>query len=253
MTTYTQRCDINPIILENVSRFLGQYGIIEFFYGITTKVIPPYSHQFKNLKRRIPSDMIKSQYGVYSSESIRKFRHMYLQYFASEDSAYFRPHPMGLSIWADPDFSGPKGRRFAGLMAEHRFCSRGVWHMPTNYHPDWLCAFVFFSDLPREDLLARLLPHENEIEAQLIMFASYFNEQHISQLNPISNFNCLSERSLTILRLTADGYSSEELAAKLCITESGVNYHLDRLKELLNAKNRVQLISMGYSLGLLNG
>ncbi|MBL4912825.1 LuxR C-terminal-related transcriptional regulator [Shewanella schlegeliana] len=252
MNIYTKRCDIDPRVLDNVSRFLRQYGINEFFYGITTKVIPPYSHQFKNLKRRIPADMIKCRYGVYSSERVLRFRHLYLQYFAADDSAYFRPHPMGMSIWADPDYSGPKGQRFAELMAEHQFCSRGVWHLPTSYHPDWLCAFVYFSDLPREELLARLQPHEAEIETQLMMFASYFNEQFISQINPISNFNCLSERSLTILRLTAEGYSSEELAAKLCITESGVNYHLDRLKELLNAKNRVQLISMGYSLGLLS-
>ncbi|BDY04556.1 LuxR family transcriptional regulator [Ferrimonas sp. YFM] len=251
-STLSQSCDIDPEVVQQARNYLARFGITEFFYGITTKVMIPSLHQFKKLRRRIPQEMIKAKCGVYSSEAILRFRHQYLQHFASSDEAYFNKHPMGVSVWQDPDLSGAKGEQFGRLLAEYGIRSRGVWHLPVRYHPDWLAAFVYFSDLPREQLLANLKEHEAEIEHQLTLYASYFNEQCIASINPIANFNCLSERALQILRLTAEGFSSEEVAEQLSLTESGVNYHLDRLKELLNARNRAQLISMAHTLGLID-
>ncbi|WP_028109061.1 helix-turn-helix transcriptional regulator [Ferrimonas futtsuensis] len=223
--THTQPCDIEPEMVQGAREYLRRFGITEFFYGITTKVMIPSLHQFKKLRRRIPQEMIKAKCGVYSSEAILRFRHQYLQHFASSDEAYFNKHPMGLSVWADPGLDGAKGEQFGRLLAEYGIRSRGVWHLPVRYHPDWLAAFVYCSDLPREELLTNLREHEAEIGHQL---------------------------ALQILRLTAEGFSSEEVAEQLSLTESGVNYHLDRLKELLNARNRAQLISMAHTLGLID-
>ncbi|TKB48426.1 LuxR family transcriptional regulator [Ferrimonas sediminicola] len=251
-SVHTQPCDLAPQMVAHARAYLARFGITEFFYGITTKVMIPSLHQFKKLRRRLPQEMIKARCAVYSSEAILRFRHQYLHHFASGDEAYFNKHPMGMSVWPEPDLSSAKGEQFKRLLEEHGIRSRGVWHLPVPFHPDWMAVFVFFSNLPREELLANLRWHEAEIEHQLTLYASHFNERCIAQLNPIANFNCLSERALQVLKLTAEGGSSEEVAEALSLTESGVNYHLDRLKDLLNARNRAQLISMAHTLGLLN-
>ncbi|WP_299805313.1 helix-turn-helix transcriptional regulator [uncultured Shewanella sp.] len=78
-----------------------------------------------------------------------------------------------------------------------------------------------------------------------------FNGTCITQLNPITNYNCLSDKSMQVLQLTEVGLSSDEIGERLVISESGVNYHQNKLKELFNAKNRVQLISFAHTLGEL--
>ncbi|USD36104.1 LuxR family transcriptional regulator [Ferrimonas sp. SCSIO 43195] len=251
-TVLTQKCPIDGDHLQRASAYLAQFGITHFFYGITTKVMIPSLHQFKKLRRRLPQEMIQAKCGVYSSDAILTFRHHYLQHFAATDEAYFNKHPLGLSVWQDPDLSGAKGEQFARLLEDYQIRSRGVWHLPIRQHPDWLAAFVFFSDLDRATLLANLSANEADIGHHLALYAALFNEQCIARLNPIANFSCLSERALAILRLTAEGNSSEEVAEQLSLTESGVNYHLDRIKELLNARNRAQLISMAHTMGLLD-
>ncbi len=248
----TKPCNIDPVHIRQANDFLANHGIADFFYGITTKVKMPSLHQFKKLRSRLPAEMLKARYGIYSSDNIRIFRHRYLQHFASADEAYFdRNHP-GPNVWRNPDYTGGKGEQFKRLMEEHGIVSRAAWLLPVKYNPDWHAAFVLFSDQPRETLLATFTKNREAIERQLQLYSSLFNDQCIAQLNPISNFNCLSLKSMQVLKMTAQGYSSDEIGHKLVISESGVNYHQNRLKELFYAKNRAQLVSLAHTQGVLN-
>ncbi|RTR33598.1 helix-turn-helix transcriptional regulator [Shewanella atlantica] len=251
-TIDTKPCQISPQQLRLISDYMAQYGITEFFYGITTKSRMPQGIDFKKLSRRVPNEMQKAQYSVFSSEKIRRFRHDYLQSFARIDAGYQEKNVMGLNIWRDPDYSGGKGAQFRKLMEQYGLNSRGVWYFPVKYHSDWTAVFVFFSSLERNELTQILNDNMEEINAQLQLFSSSLNEQFITQINPITNFNCLSDKSLQVLALTAEGYACDEISQKLKLSESGVNYHLTRLKELFHAKNRAQLVNLAHTLGVLD-
>ncbi|ABV36751.1 hypothetical protein Ssed_2142 [Shewanella sediminis HAW-EB3] len=251
-TIDTKPCQVSPQQMQLISDYLIQFGITEFFYGITTKNRMPQGIDFKKLSRRVPKEMQKAQYSVFSSEKIRRFRHDYLQSFARIDAGYQEKNVMGLNIWRDPDYSGGKGAQFRKLMEQYGLNSRGVWYFPVKYHSDWTAVFVFFSNLERNELTQMLNDNIEEINAQLQLFSSSLNEQFITQINPITNFNCLSDKSLKVLALTAEGYACDEISHKLMLTESGVNYHLTRLKELFHAKNRAQLVNLAHTLGVLD-
>lgn len=159
---------------------------------------------------------------------------------------------MGLNIWRAPDYSGGKGAQFKKLMEKNEINSRGVWYFPVKYHSDWAAVFVFFSNLERSELVQKLNDNLDEMNAQLQLFSSSLNEQFITQINPVTNFNCLSAKSLQVLALTAEGYACDEISKKIKLSESGVNYHLTRLKELFHAKNRAQLVNLAHTLGVLD-
>ncbi|SDJ84871.1 regulatory protein, luxR family [Ferrimonas sediminum] len=254
MSIETQSCNIDPKHIRRVREFLLPYGVMDFFYSIITHVNRPALHQFKKLGRRLPREVAKARRIICSRDDLREFRHRYLTHFATTDityKAYFNNHRSGLSVWGAPDLSDNKRSQFRRLLEDYGVSSLAVWHLPIRHHPGWYSEFVFVSDLGREALLRQLGQHQQQIEYQLQLFACHFNELCISELNPIVNFNCLSDKALQVLKLTAEGYSSDEVAQTLSMTESGVYYHLERLKDRLCARNRVQLISQAHTLGLL--
>ncbi|WP_299794849.1 LuxR family transcriptional regulator [uncultured Shewanella sp.] len=250
--TKTKHCNIDSIYISQASEVLRKYGITNFFYGITTKDKGPSLNHFKRLQRRIPGEMCKANQLIFSRESIRCFLKYYIEHFANGDGAYSNKVQLGPNLPPSPDYSGGKGEQFKRLMDKHGAVSRAIWLLSVKYNPDWQGAFVLLSDHPREVLQTTFKKHRQEIERQLQLYATLFNDQCINQLNPITNFNCLSPKALEVLRLTAQGLSSEEIGEHLVISESGVNYHQNRLKELFNAKNRAQLVSFAHSLGVLD-
>jgi len=248
----TKACNISKDQLNLLSLFLENYGVSDFFYGITTKKMITASTGFKKLRERLPHNMLNAQFTVFSSDRIRRFRHAYLESFANCDIGYKQANVIGPNIWRNPEYVGAKGEQFKRLMDEYDIVSRGVWFLPVKYNPEWFAVFVFFSPLDRASLTQNLTTNRTQINTQLELYSSLFNEQCIAQLNPISNFNCLSSKAIQVLELTAQGYSCEEIGEQLVMTESGVHYHQNRLKELFNAKNRAQLVSFAHSFGVLD-
>lgn len=180
-----------------------------------------------------------------------EYRHHYLSHFAASDDGYFEKQALGLNLLRNADMSTAKGQQQQRLRDEYGIKSWGAWRFPIKYNPNWEAVYVFFSDREPDELKKGLQAAQEEIDHQLLLYSSLFNDQCIAQLNPITNFNCLSAKTMQVLQLTAQGYSSDEIGEKLTISESGVNYHQNRLKELFNAKNRAQLVSAAHTLGVL--
>lgn len=61
----------------------------------------------------------------------------------------------------------------------------------------------------------------------------------------------LSERERTILKWTADGKTSSELASILGLTQRTINFHIGRAAEKLNSTNKTQAALKAAVLGLL--
>ena len=61
----------------------------------------------------------------------------------------------------------------------------------------------------------------------------------------------LAPRQLQVLRLTALGMSTQEIAKELFLSPDTVKVHLRMLFRRLNARNRTHAVHLGYQLGIL--
>jgi RNA polymerase sigma factor (sigma-70 family) len=61
----------------------------------------------------------------------------------------------------------------------------------------------------------------------------------------------LTEREREVLALVAAGRSNDEIAAELCITAATAKTHVSRAMAKLDARDRAQLVVIGYETGLV--
>jgi len=61
----------------------------------------------------------------------------------------------------------------------------------------------------------------------------------------------IGERAQQVLELAARGFTDKQIATQVGITEKTVNYHIARLKELLDMSNRVSMVVEAHLLGLI--
>jgi DNA-binding NarL/FixJ family response regulator len=67
---------------------------------------------------------------------------------------------------------------------------------------------------------------------------------------PTTEPDSLTERQLEVLRLMAQGYTNQEIAAVLFITERTVKYHTREILQKLHLRNRAQVIAYAAHSGL---
>lgn len=245
----TENCPLPDGMVKDLLEALAPIGVQGFFYGVTTDVTNIRVHSFRKLYKRLPLEMARARYAVFSDERTRLYRDSYLRVFARHDPCYFERKRMGPNLWRAP---GKGQQQLQKLMEEFNIRSRVAWLLPCRYHPGWICVFLLHSSLADDEIKSALLDHQEGLERRLRVFSDSLASQWIHRLNPIYNFNCITEKGLEVLRLAAEGLPSQQIAQQLCLTERGVNYHIDRMKGLFGAKNRVQLISRGFQMGILN-
>jgi DNA-binding CsgD family transcriptional regulator len=61
----------------------------------------------------------------------------------------------------------------------------------------------------------------------------------------------LTTREKEVLTWTAEGYSSEEVAARLGLSASAVNYHITNSCRKLGASNKIQAVALAIRMDLL--
>jgi DNA-binding NarL/FixJ family response regulator len=66
---------------------------------------------------------------------------------------------------------------------------------------------------------------------------------------PLSRFN-LTQRELQVLWLLGDGKTNKEIAARLCVSEKTVEFHIGRLLSKLNVRTRTEAVLLIAQLGL---
>ncbi|ABV36750.1 hypothetical protein Ssed_2141 [Shewanella sediminis HAW-EB3] len=249
VTILTENCPLSVGIIQDFLASLEALGINGFFYGITSNINLGQVHPFKKLEKRLPLEMAKVHYAVFSDERTRLYRDAYLNVFARHDEYYFEKKVVGPNLWRQPDASQAQ---LLNLLKDNEINSRVAWLLPSKYHPSWMNMFMLHSSLSDQDLKVAIDENREKIDRLLQVYAEFFSSKYIHLLNPIFNFNCLTTTSIKILKLAAEGTSSPDIAKSLYLTERGVNYHIDRMKVLFGAKNRVQLISRAFQIGILN-
>lgn len=61
----------------------------------------------------------------------------------------------------------------------------------------------------------------------------------------------LTERQIAILRLLADGLSTDQIAVQIGISRNTVRYHIRSILAVLNARDRAHAIAIAMRLGIL--
>lgn len=68
----------------------------------------------------------------------------------------------------------------------------------------------------------------------------------------ISKVHAPSPRKLEVLRLMAEGFTNQSIAARLGISEETVKTYVKDLGQILGSKNRTHTVSLAYRAGLLD-
>ena len=63
----------------------------------------------------------------------------------------------------------------------------------------------------------------------------------------------LTAQQQRVLELALEGRTDREIGEALCVSESTVRYHLQRLKLRLGARSKVELVRRAYAAGLVDG
>jgi len=61
----------------------------------------------------------------------------------------------------------------------------------------------------------------------------------------------LTKREIEVLKLIAEGLSTDDVANKLFVTKSTINFHLGNIFDKLNVSNRFQAVRRAVKLGIL--
>ena len=86
----------------------------------------------------------------------------------------------------------------------------------------------------------------NQRIGELQIFATKFHDAavKVSQLSMSSATSCLTAREREVLTWTAEGYSSEAVAARLGLSASAINYHITNCCRKLGACNKIQAVAL---------
>lgn len=186
-----------------------------------------------------------------SSDAVLRYRELYHERFSAYDRTFTNQKPCcesELLIWplsnVNLRYQQAVKQQLQRLNAQSRFSYTINLH---NNHSGFIKGFSTCNEIALADTLQQ---ESSWIKPILKQFCCELTQEHMNTLNPITNYAVLSKPCIEILKLTADGASSREIAEKLHITERGVNYHIDRARDLLGARNRIHLISLAHRHGI---
>lgn len=86
-------------------------------------------------------------------------------------------------------------------------------------------------------------------EATRLLVADYLERANTGETK--DSFDSLSEREREVLVLTAQGFTSQEIGARLFLSANTVQTYRRRLTEKLNLQNRAELVAYALREGLL--
>ena len=251
---------IEQQVIDSLMTKLSSYGITHFYYSI---VPAEQSELLQNMGNRTKfyfgnvNSQKKMRFAVVSDDAVLQFRELFLSQFSKLDRRFMHSIPCGCNDQSPLFFpqSKPPPERYEKKL-QHLRAKIGMQSSVVSYHllaskESWIGKFHLFSPMENSELRETLKPIEHEVHELLQSYSTLFDAHALQDLNPIANFGLLSLNCIKILKLAAEGDSSEEIGQKLFLSERGVNYHLDRARDLLGARNRTNLISKAYQKGVL--
>ncbi|WBA80889.1 helix-turn-helix transcriptional regulator [Endozoicomonas sp. GU-1] len=114
----------------------------------------------------------------------------------------------------------------------------------------WHAQYMLNSPLSDQELASWLKDYQVSLYNACFYFHTLLMRDYSYLFNPWLN-DRVSDRALDVLTLTANGLGSKEVASKINLSEKGVNYHLNYLREWLGAENRVHLVALAKDMRII--
>ncbi|USD39080.1 MULTISPECIES: helix-turn-helix transcriptional regulator [Ferrimonas] len=255
-----QQCGlVSSSILEDFVNRLEPCGFNRFYYAIVTD--DEYSIRdtlgcCSNLNASRMVNLRRMRFAVASDASILEYRDEYLHRYAQSDETFARLGPAlrkrhNPFIWPGNVLPSRRLKSFQRFQQRFGVDARATYYHPLPERPGWLGVCHLFSPLSVDEVNDKVNQDFSEFKNLLSHYCETFTALSFGSINPLANFGVLSSTCIQILSLVADGYSSEEIGEQLYMSERGVNYHLDRARQILMARNRTNLISKAFRQGVI--
>ncbi len=112
-------------------------------------------------------------------------------------------------------------------------------------------AILMVEQLQGEHCLDDWATLQYELLAGAHYYYHYLRARLLKERPRASNQYQLNDRQMQCLKLVAEGYSMDEIAKKLKITERTVNYHIQKMNKNLGTKNKYLSVAKARRDGLI--
>ncbi|CAM3421048.1 LuxR C-terminal-related transcriptional regulator [Parendozoicomonas haliclonae] len=110
-------------------------------------------------------------------------------------------------------------------------------------NPNYTYAVIFYcKGVTRMILEELIVSYRHRLQCLANGLFQNWQQAHGHDFNIFHSRSVFCQRALQVAQSLADGNSTRETASNLCITESGVRYHLDQLGRKLSATNRSHML-----------
>jgi len=167
---------------------------------------------------------------------------------AKEGIAQFRTHHPDITL-LDLRLPDQDGLSALSTMRETTRQARIIILTSSDSHTDIQRALrsgasaYILKSMPREEIIAtirKVHSHGKTISAEVAQrLAEQLGEEH------------LTARELDVLRLVRDGHRNKQIADKLSIAETTVNFHIKNVIDKLQANDRTHAVTIAMRRGLL--
>ncbi|WP_286241052.1 response regulator transcription factor [Neptuniibacter halophilus] len=148
------------------------------------------------------------------------------------------------------DMAGGQGSYAETFWQKQGVNSRVFIPVPGNADAYWFHYFGLYHKLPADEFREFFSRVSEWLVPILCRYHALLQAVAEKPQNPYLTQEILSPTCLHIIRMTAHGMPVKSIADKLALTEEGITYHITRAKKLFGARNKTQLISIMYEVGL---
>jgi len=189
----------------------------------------------------------------FSDHHAEKCFHLHKNSFASSDPFFIEMSKMKIKTRVAPKSGliSKKQRKWLEIMDHFGYKARGASIFELKHAQPFLGMLIFFSDKSPEELSEIILKNDKFSE-NADALAEYIATDINSKANPWVALGAISNNSHEILQYLYQGMDTQEIAEQMSMTKRGVDYHIETLKELLQAKTRVHLMVKALKEGMLS-
>ncbi|WP_461535918.1 helix-turn-helix transcriptional regulator [Spongorhabdus nitratireducens] len=189
---------------------------------------------------------------LHTCEMDPELTEVYLEKFATLDPNFI---PTIRFDWPRVQLTRRQGNsplaRLSAYMKTLGVKSRITWPMRAFTGEYWCGLFSLTSDMETCDLNNYVKSIGHQLHHLLMLYHLELQSSHSQHFNPYLNSDVICPNAMKTLEGVSRGKSSKQMADILSLTERGVEYHIERLKQQLGAGNRQNLIHIAHKLGLV--
>ncbi len=181
---------------------------------------------------------------LFTSDDLEDTFHCYKGLLKTADTDLSKSITKQLYSWSSV------GTASAKLIKERGYKKVISLSLPLSFNSDLCGRFLFFYDNCIELNEFDIIQSIENVLSELCIYQSAVSSSAV-MISPLEDYGMLKKSTISIIRNLAEGCSRAELSDIHYMTTRGIDYHLERAKCLLGAKNTHHLVLKSQKLLLL--